>query len=134
MFYQVVTHDMLARTWRKYGSIQRDGESARRLLILAGPTQFHHNMYLLSAPTETELDQKFMALERGVSPEVLSLPADMSQEDWRRWEMETGPGGEWDVPYVYTMPQSQPVWLKWLDIWKRAVNGEIGGENDGAVE
>ena len=131
MYYQVVMHDTPTRTWRRYASPVTEWEMARRMGEVAAANHSGQEVHLLMAPTLPELDQKFLALERGVQPKVVSLPNDVSPEDRVRFLLEDGSGGDTDHPYLFGLPQEVPVWSRWLALWRRYTRGEIGGANDG---
>lgn len=133
MVYQVIVRDTLARTWRKYGEVQREWESAKRMLALASAPNHGKEVFVVEAPTEAELGQKLALLDQGVEAQVVSLPANLSPDDKKRLDIERGAGGDHDEPYLFRMAQELPVWQQWLDIWRRYANGELGGANDGGA-
>lgn len=49
----------------------------------------------------------------------------MSAWERRRMELEQGPGGDHDVPYVFALPVSTPQTLTWIRLLARVQRGEL---------
>ncbi|MBV9227673.1 MAG: hypothetical protein JOZ18_00065 [Chloroflexi bacterium] len=52
-------------------------------------------------------------------------PRDMSWLEKRRLEIESGPGGDHDIPYRFTLPISMPQLLAWTRLQTRLHGGEV---------
>ena len=49
---------------------------------------------------------------------------DMSLQEKKRLEIELGPGGDHDIPYLFTLPITQKVQLAWIRLQKQVQGGE----------
>lgn len=62
--------------------------------------------------------------EHLAAPGALSSVGMDSQEK-KRLEIELGPGGDHDTPYLFTLPVSQKERLAWIRLQKRVLAGEL---------
>jgi hypothetical protein len=50
---------------------------------------------------------------------------EMSLQEKKRLEIELGPGGDHDMPYVFTLPITQNEQLAWIRLQKQVQGGEL---------
>lgn len=87
------------------GTSEQEGETSREMLSLA----------VTSQPLVNERRGGGSALEsRG-----------MSAQDRRREELESGSGGDQDLPYRFSLPISLPQVLAWITLRERMQQGEL---------
>ena len=65
--------------------------------------------------------------ERGRGASIQESKA-MSTLDRRREELESGPGGDHDLPYRFSLPLSLPQVLAWMKLLARVQQGELHPE------
>jgi len=65
--------------------------------------------------------------QRDESSRADQTPAggDISSLERRRLELETGPGGDHDVPYSFSLPPSLPQVLAWMRLLAKVHRGEL---------
>ncbi len=62
--------------------------------------------------------------ERGGKGSVLASRG-MSARERRREALESGPGGDHDLPYSFSLPRSLPQVLAWMTLLARVQRGEL---------
>ena len=62
--------------------------------------------------------------ERGREGSVLESRGMSALERWRE-ELESGPGGDHDLPYSFSLPRSVPQVLAWMTLLARVQRGEL---------
>lgn len=62
--------------------------------------------------------------ERGRGGSILESRA-MSTLEWRREELESGHGGDHDLPYSFSLPPTLPQVLAWMTLLARVRKGEL---------
>jgi len=81
-----------------------------------GRTEFQRGaIAVISQPAVTE---------RGGEGSVLESRG-MSALERRREELESGPGGDHDLPYSFSLPRSVPQVLAWMTLLARVQRGEL---------
>ena len=51
--------------------------------------------------------------------------AGLNALDKKRFELESGEGGDHDAPYLFTLPVSTPQMLAWIQLRARVQDGEL---------
>ncbi|HEX6480099.1 MAG TPA: hypothetical protein VF043_14750 [Ktedonobacteraceae bacterium] len=87
------------------GTSEQEGETSREMVSLA----------MTSQPRVNERSGGGSALER----------RGMSAQDRRREELESGSGGDQDLPYRFSLPISLPQVLAWITLRERVQQGEL---------
>lgn len=116
-------------------------ENEREALLIAGKTQ--HEQHIEETTTLTDDREKTETLEEqrceeqevfvarlatslnknGVHTALFNSSMDASGQ--KRLAYELGAGGDHDVPYVYTLPESVPLRLAWTRLLGKVQRGEL---------
>jgi hypothetical protein len=129
MFQVMVRHHAEA-TWERYGAAVADPFTAMRLLQRArqdyadvttvqaagaGELELLIARLLNDAPAPTEAPEMAATMAATLpvpNPMRLHLPL-----EYRRWELERGPGGDHDQPYRFVLPADPRVLGRWLRLF-----------------
>lgn len=128
MIYQVMTREAGSTAWHPYADATTDPFAVMRLIQLAN--QIAAEVTVVQADTEDALLAVLRDLSGGASvrtsspvPSLTATPRVRVSDpplDQRRWEVETGPGGDHDEPYAFVLPPDQEVLTSWLRLFARS--------------
>jgi hypothetical protein len=120
MYYQVMIRRQRSAAWDTHLSPTNDPFLAMRLL-----QRVKRDVPDATVVKAASLEALRELIQRMIGDAQIAADAQVFADEMaaaansRRWELEDGPGGDHDQPYIFELPSSLVVLSRWLDLFAR---------------